>query len=570
VEVVLVLLVLLLVIWRFGRGRRAAPPAEVGPVGWVEGTDWRVARPLARIETRRLLRHPSFLVGVVLTPLMLLAAGIDELTWWRVSPGIALALVPLGWATIIAADLVVLQSRRSGAEELLAALPTPAPVRTTAFLLTAPAAAVVGAVLAAAWVAVRAGGLFGPRLTGSPDVVEIATGVFLVAGSVAVGVATARWLPHVLFGVLAAVSTMLLQARFLDVRTWPWDRNEADPMRFLAFLAERTSVGRPGLELRPAGWHLVYLTGLIVLMVGVALLRSGPSRATSAVLGVAVLVSTGAGWQQTRPPSDGEVAAIVDRLVDPGDDQTCVQSGAVRFCHDEHDERRVDDWKERTTAMLALLPAGVAGRELAVTSRVPTVAGDRNCNPQPFFAGLPSEVVARLDADEVWPADGAVHPGTDRFSCGGEDVDELFTAVQLGSWAVGLPPSPRALDQRCSASGQARAVVALWLAAAVTPDGARHLRDLVDDAGGVTLLTFGGWDDPPMWGARFATDDALAALALAERPVDDVAVAIRREWAVLTDPATPSSAVTELLGAPVGLGDRLVSAARPAVSGACP
>ncbi len=174
----------------------------------------------------------------------------------------------------------------------------------------------------------------------------------------------------------------------------------------------------------------------------------------------------------------------------------------------------------------------------------------------------------------MWPADGAVHPGTNHFPCGGAGVGELFTAIQVGAWAVGLPPSPHGLDQRCSASGQARAVVALWLGAAATPDGARRLRRVVAENDGASMLTFPGWDDPPMWGARFAADDALVAAALAERPTGEVGAAVRAAWETLTDPATPSAGLGELLDLVASDGDRAavnrVSAARPAAPGACP
>src|SRR5688572_21617478 len=104
----------------------------MGPVGWGAGGNWLVVRPLARADLRRVLRHPAFLVGVLLTPLMLLPATEYATTWREASGGIALALVPLGWLTIIATNLVALRARRTGADELLAALPAPQPVRTSA------------------------------------------------------------------------------------------------------------------------------------------------------------------------------------------------------------------------------------------------------------------------------------------------------------------------------------------------------------------------------------------------------------------------------------------------------
>jgi hypothetical protein len=96
---------------------------------------------------------------------------------------------------------------------------------------------------------------------------------------------------------------------------------------------------------------------------------------------------------------------------------------------------------------------------------------------------------------------------------------------------------------RCRADGQARAVAALWLGAAATPDGARLLRDVVADAGPASTLTFAGWDDPPMWGVRFKTADARAALNLLERPTADVTRALADRWPSIVDPHTPASAL---------------------------
>jgi hypothetical protein len=238
---------------------------------------------------------------------------------------------------------------------------------------------------------------------------------------------------------------------------------------------------------------------------------------------------------------------MVDRLVRPEAGLTCADAGPVRSCHDPAVGDPVDQWRARTEAVRALLPDEVAARPLVVTSRVPTVVGDPDCGTIPYLESLPAAVVARVTPEQIWPADGAVHPGTDRLPCGGDHVDGLFTAVQVGSWAVGLPPSPHGLDVRCRAGGQARAVVALWLGAAATPSGADHLRAVLDEEDGRAVLTFDDWNDPPMWGAVFAASDVAAALALADRPVDEVGALVRREWATLTDPSTPAAALDELL-----------------------
>lgn len=540
-------------------GRRArgtvAAPAAVGALGWAPGTRWAVVRPLARAEARRLARHPAFVVGVVLTPLMLGGATGSETSWRSVSGAMALALVPLGWATIIAANLLANRPRRTGTDELFAAAPVPQPVRSTGLMLSASVAVAAASVLALGWALYLSQG--STALSGSPRPVETAAGVLIVAGSVVVGVGVARWLPGVGFGILAAFATAVIQARFFEVQTWPWYRSEADPIRFLGFLADPTSVNVAALEIRPAGWHLVYLGGLVLVMAAVALARDGVPRRLFVGLAVTVAVTAAAGWAQVRPPTDRQVAAMVAYLTDPESQQTCTVEGPVRYCASGDNLDLVDDWRRSVEAVRALLPVPVAGRSLAVVERVPTIVGNSNCSPQPFFEGLLPGLVERLAPGEVWPDDGAVHPGTDRFPCGGRRVHGFFTAVQVGSWAVGLPPSPHGLDERCTARGEARSAVALWLGAAASPQGARNLRALVDEPPSADgLMSFSGWTDPPMWGVAFAITDAELALRMLAVPATQVTDALAGRWETVVAPGATSHELAELVGvaaAPAGV-----------------
>lgn len=539
-------------VWRSNKRRGVRPePAEIGAVGWTPATDWKPVAPLARAEARRLLRHPAFLVGVALTPLMMWGATDGHATWWKVSPYIALALVPLGWMTIVAVNMLALQPRRTGADELFVAAPVSQPVRTTGALVGGLVAPAVAAVLATAWTFYW---LASSDTIGSPRWMEIAAGVLVVAGAVTVGVGFARWLPNIAFGVVAVFAVSLLQARFMDPSTWPWDTSEAHPGRFLGFLAEPTSVDR-AFEVRTPGWHAAYLVGLVLLMAVVALARDGMPRRLAAVLALAGMVIAGTGWVQTRPPSPERVQAMAAYLTDPIAHQTCRTDGPTTLCAYPEQSDRVDDWAARAGAVRALLPAGVASRELVIVDRVPTIVGDSDCSPTPFLSSVPPQVASAVTPAEVWVADGAVHPGSDTLSCSDDSLHELFTAVQVGSWAVGLPPSPHGLDVRCAAAGQARAVVALWLGGAVTPGGGSTLRKVADEHSG-PLATFDGWDSRPMFGAEFAIADIELAIALLERPVDDVASTVRAEWDSLTAATTPSSEIAELFSLSASGGKR--------------
>ncbi len=530
----------------------------VGPVGWNPDTNWRVVRPLARAEVRRVLRHPAFIAGVLLTPLILvLAATESENTWRSVSAGIALALVPLGWMTIIATNLVALRPKRTGTEELFAALPAPQPTRSSALLTTLIAPVAVAAVLAIgclAFVSTR------DELRGSFAWDETAAGLLIVAGSVCVGTAVARWLPSAGFGLLAVVATIVLQARFLDVTTWPWDRSEGDPLRFLGFLAEPTDVRDSFLEVRPSGWHLTYLGGLVAVMAGVTLAREGLRRpVVVVVLSAGVLVAAGAGWMQTRPLSPGREDAMVAYLTDPDAHQICEASAGVRYCAYPDFTADIAEWRTRVDATLRLFPTGaVANRDpLQVIQRPAIVASNENCSAQAFEYSLPPGVAARLSPAELWPADNHVHPPFDEesFPCSGrDDVHGFFLAVQTAAWATGLPPAPHDDNQRCTASDQARAVIALWAGAAASPDGARTLRDVTTDGSKEdrTIITFAEWDDPPMWGVDYAVADAEIALAMLALPVAEVRATLDRDWARWTNAETSTSTLAVELGIDAG------------------
>ena len=348
-ELLLIVGVVALLFWLLRRHAVTTDAgALAGPVGWARGTDWHVVGPLARADSRRLLRHPAFIAGVVLTPLIILAATDGEHIWWKISTGIALGLVPLGWLTIVAANLATLRPRRTGADELFSTLPAPQPVRTTAGLTAGIGPVLVAAVVAGAAVLVVA--LTRDGLRGSPRWAEIAAGLLIVAGSVCVGVAVARWLPSAGFGVLAVVATFLLQARFLDVATWPWNRSESDPARFLGFLAEPTAVRDPFLEFRPSGWHLLYLAGLVVVMAGVALAREGMRRPVAIVLAVG-LVADGDGRLGADPPAVAQVREddMVAYLTDPGAHQVCRTSASVRYSAYPEFSADVPEWQRHAS-----------------------------------------------------------------------------------------------------------------------------------------------------------------------------------------------------------------------------
>ena len=94
----------------------------------------------------------------------------------------------------------------------------------------------------------------------------------------------------------------------------------------------------------------------------------------------------------------------------------------------------------------------------------------------------------------------------------------------------------------------ARAVVALWLAARASPHAAEGLRQQVtwsrDQDFSVFWFTHDLDIDDPQWGLR----EGQFALALLERPGDQVVQTLSRNWDLVTSPGTTLERLGELLG----------------------
>lgn len=531
-----------------GNGVPAAdPPASPG----------RTAIALARFEGKKLLRHPAFLVGMALTPwLFLMATSDTDETWLAFEVAIVLGLVPLGWLTMVAANLGALRSRRHRTEDLFQSLPTSPAVRTAAHnlstLATVPVAVAFAAVCAVlVQVNVDPLGSFNPA--------ELATGVLIVVGGGAVGVLLARWLPRPAVCLPAIAVTMFMQGKLTDLGPGQgrWLSFEVDPLSSFS-----------NIELRPAGWHLGWLAAWIALVAVAGVARHGASRRLGAVaLGVTV-VAVATGFAQTRPVSAEQADAMADYIDRPAAHQTCREQAGVRYCAYDDLGARIADWAPPVEGVLTRLPASVRGRRLEVTERPNPVVGNSACSPVGMLSTLPGPVRDRLTPEGVWPADGKVHPGADTWPCSNSPVDGLFLGVQTGAWAVGLPPNPWHRNEHCRA-GQARAVAALWLGAQSTPGAAKAMALLPERSGrnAAGELTFDDWSEPPAWGVTWSADDVAAARALLDRPAADVAAVLSAGWDRFTDPATPTSDLLAAAGLPAPIGATSIAAGD---SGLCP
>ncbi|MEA2972573.1 MAG: hypothetical protein QOG82_1031 [Actinomycetota bacterium] len=515
------------------------PPAAGGPGRAVVV---RVVRALARVEARRLLRHPSFLIGTALTVLLVDAAGYTNILP-EVDSSSVVALAIMGWATLIATNLAALRSRREGTEELYDSLPTSATARTAAHLASGLATVPVAVLVLGGYIAY----LLATDSIGSPNMAELLVGPLLVAGGAMLGVLAARWAPHPMVAPLVIVATVFLQGKLSE--------SEASPFRWMAFSPDGVGlddgIAFPG----PVDWHVLFLLGTAAIAAGLALSRHGFSRPVTTFLVGAVAVSGVAAFAQTRPLSDSAARQQAAALTAP--ELTCEVRGGVRYCVEPGYEVRFGQWDPPVQAVLARVPGDVRDRGLVVSMREPNVVGNTDCTPKPMLEMVSSRTRALVTPEQVWPADNAVHPW--RYwpwdpGCSFTDHGTVLT-VQVGLWAVGLPPAQSATAP-CAASGQARSVVALWLAGQSTPGAPAALAEVLSTSAGlgrVDLIQFDS-NNWPNWGVSFAHRDVATALALLDRPADEVGRAILEHWDRLTDPSTPSSELGSLFGLSSGPG----------------
>lgn len=264
---------------------------------------------LARVEGRRLLRHPVVLVALVLSAAWTFTfarADVGGDYFAVAGPG----LLPL-LAALVAANLATLRSRRSDTEELYESLPSPARTRTLAHLVSVGWLFAGSAVFVAA-AFVGLGGLDGfvvdfDGTTAVPSVAELAHGPLAVATVAALGIALARWIPFLPAGPVLATGLVVLQ---MPMTTWNVQNagawflplvNAADTPPGTSFPCERSAVadgwcGEPVFQTTAAGWHLAYLAGLVIAFGGVALLRHDrrPRTIAVGVAGLAVAAVAGA------------------------------------------------------------------------------------------------------------------------------------------------------------------------------------------------------------------------------------------------------------------------------------
>lgn len=510
-----------------------------------------VARALGRVELGRLAVHPFVAIGAALSALgyfTVLGHGGGQL--FNDDAIMGILVFPLAGTTLIATNLCVLRGRRHDVEELFESLPVEETVRTAAHTISvlAPVGYAVLIGIGATVVARISGGI------GWPHATEIATGAVLVLSAGLVGILLARVLPRSAAAPFVVIGIGFMEAAMGASDRWQWKHLAP----FMPFSDEPKEVW-----FRPRGAHLVYLLGIcIVLFTFATLVRKRSARAlVGLITGLAIAV--GAAIAQSPVPTAADEPRFAAWIEHPESVQSCRDEQNVEYCAYPDYRELIARWRVPVEGVLALVPESVRARHLLIRQRVPSGL------LQTLRPSLKAALSFRLTSQPPfwWPDDGALHP--DLHWCDTNSRAsrcELVLGNMVASWAVGLPlirVGPPATEEEKNkesilptewineglydSSGQARAVVALWLTIQVTH---RNLTPVTPLEETPSLYPISGCsalnDEGPEPAVAWLSRDAGYARRLAERPVADVAGFLRAHWKTVTDPNTTTESLAAM------------------------
>lgn len=518
----------------------APAPAPGRPVLAVPGTSRQVATALGRAESHELAFSAWFGIGVgflvvIFVTFAVINADDNGQVWLEMvgmSPWFA---HPLAGMTIVAAHRAATRPTRDGTEELFESCPTEPVVRTLALLRTAVVpVGVFTAFLVAYSVALYLGSpaIHGPLSFHALPV--LAAGPVLVAGAVFLGVALGSWVRFGLAPVVAVVAVGFFALRLSTAGDPGWNGSSA----LSTFGPQADS---PLLvELLPTWWYLLWVAALGVAVAVMAVLRSRRDRLVWLTGAAAVAVAVVAALLGTAPPGGGEARRVADLVAHPAAHQSCDRSpgGTLQVCT----YRPYGELRRRVLAAV-----GPVGRALPATVPPMTIrqgfGGDEDDLPARVRRLIPTGI----------PEQGE---GEIEIDYAGDDAALQEYRLRVAFAGLGLPLPPETADEGpASIAGQARGVVALWLAArGLDLDEALHLATVENPGDPDQNLVRGGGNDaferglawPTMCGpVVWSPQDLEAARTLMRAPQAKVAAVVARGFNRWSDPTT---ATDELLG----------------------
>ncbi len=544
-----------------------------------------------------MVRHPIVWVGA------LLSLALFGLLTWQSAPvlhrddvTVAGALLPFAAGTLIVANLAASREARNGTDEVYDTAPASRSLRTLSQLLAL--AFPVGASLIVAGVMFSYMFLDAP--VGTPRFAELAAGPVSVALLGGVGVAVGKWKPHPALGPMAVVVVAGLEILLIQPVIGLEGTNAEVAQRTPWFAVwvplSLTNQVPSEIVIRPAGWHLLYLVGVAMVVAAVGLARDGHrARLVPLVAAGAAGVVLGSIGQLT-PASPTQRAALASLMVDPEHHQVCEERLEVTYCAYPAYAPWIDRWAAPIEGALARIPPESRPQELVVRQQLGS-----------YFEGpgdIPRSAIREFERD--YRRATRLDIATPTFWTGmrwGRAMTEGEYEIGLALWAameaVELPSSRRELvltdaeaevvreemlralpaKQRlraekalrrgrsyyCTTLGQARGLAVLWIAAQATPETRKTVRRVASETPyGVDVYEHVGQRfayyrgplaplyplaPPPMWDrVQFADAEFGYAARLLDRPADEVAEVFARRWDDVLQPTTSTAHVLDDLG----------------------
>ncbi|MFI1166048.1 ABC transporter permease [Streptomyces sp. NPDC020801] len=502
--------------------------APVVTVAAPEGPRARAVLALARFEARELLQQilvlVFFLVYTAATAWRMFSGhpGWHELTGHEgmddfpalqdADRATQSGAMLLGLAMFVCANRAARRSRRRGTEPYFATLVMEPWRRTLAHTLSVvPFALLTGLVVAVrfGWAALK------PGAVGHGSFFELAVAPLTVLLCGVAGVLLARLIPSAfaapLFTVALYVATMYFWV-FADNVHWS---------RWLAPVVTEAGADPVPSALvgRPAAWHALYLTGLVVTLVCAALLRSGGRTARIKAVTAVALAATAAGIAGQSPDPSAALQPARVRLSDtPEQLESCTARGATTYCALPEWTGRTGAWARTTERVRSLAGGTATGRRLTVRQRVEARYG--------------------LDSDSS--TDPLTTPDT-------VTVGTRWGGNRIPEYAVGLASVLVAGDEKAGAKVcDGRAVTIMWLVLGADPRPMTTLRDVrLDDSteGGAYVLS-------PTSGLMMSAEQTNVVRELLNRPRPSVTAAVKAHWPELTAPGISTAQAARVLGVP--------------------
>ncbi|MFI0350698.1 hypothetical protein [Actinomadura sp. 9N407] len=474
----------------------------------------RTVFALARVESRRLLLHPLVVLAVLgYVTLLMWPKGAGEEVFpvlHEVGRETQLGALMIGFAGLVAVNAAVLRSRRHGTEAHFGVLVLPGWRRTVAHALSLVPLALVAVLVIGGGFAREA---LRPGAVGPVPVSELLTGPLLVLLFGGLGVMLARLVRSVLAGPLAVV--VLIAITFVFV-------SEPGGLRWLAPLVAGEGARPLPADLvgRPAGWHVLYLAGLALLLVLVAVMVSGGRtvaiRATAAgALAVTLVGAT----MQVQGPSAELVAAREQATNEPASVQDCERRMPTTYCAFPEFKPWIGEWRQVAEGVRSLAGAPAATRELTVRQQVYALDGPSG------MRGLPPASPGEVTVGTAWDGERRLE----------------FAA----SFARGLVVND---ESESGVYCDARGIVMMWMAISGIPDGeAQHgeARAAIAGAGGMGMIA------APVSPLVVRDREYAVVKAMLDRPTAEMAAKVKASWAELVRPSTTPDRAAALLGVTV-------------------